>query len=243
MKTGKYLKLIIITGIMLFFCGCTVDVDLIVTADREVIETISVSQNNEVLLKNNPSLKDAMINYGDAYSNLFQNEGYKYDYEIGTSQSTGFAKKTYKSLQEYITSTTYKTIYETANITENNGILSFKAAGTNYLNIVFEESETPGDLEAMFNEVNLNIQFHNKVVSSNADSFDENTNTYTWIFNRNDLNRYIEFDISKDQRFDISGTYLIQKYMPILIVGGITILLILYVIFKLIKHSGKRNAI
>ncbi len=242
MKNVKSFKFIILILGILLLSGCESKTNLLITSDQKVIEETSAYQSNKVLSKYNTSVEAALKQYGESYKDMISPEDYSYKYTIGATTSFGTIYKTHKSLESFIDSTTFHGLYETALISHEKDGTSFKATGENYIYILFEEPEGYGNSEAMLTKVEVAIQFQNKVLSNNADSYDEKTNTYTWIFTPNNQSKYIEFKIGKQMRYDIIFNYYLEHYLPIFIIGGIILLIALFgglILYRKVRSTNE----
>ena len=89
-------------------------------------------------------------------------------------------------------------------------------------------------------KINIKIQFHNKVIQSNADIVDKKNNLYTWVITRSDHTKKISFQLSSQKRYDIILTEFLNQYKwLLLLIGGLLISLIIG--YFIIKEQIKRK--
>ena len=126
-------KIIYLLLLIIFLTGCDVKYDLVITDKEKIKETIYVYIDNKIINNNSMTIDE----YLDYYSNLYlQQSGYK-DLKIDTKKgddiSYFIAKRNYKSLDDYISSYTFKNMFNSANIERVGKYVSFTTSKNTYL--------------------------------------------------------------------------------------------------------------
>jgi len=65
---------------ILFLCGCSAKVDLLVTSNGDVNEKVSIWNNWEVFEQNGSSKEEVIDSYRNSYNSLFKNSNYTIEY-------------------------------------------------------------------------------------------------------------------------------------------------------------------
>ena len=123
----------------------------------------------------------------------------------------------------------------------NGKSFNFNTAGEYHRNNIFTVP-----LESVFkysiDEVVVNIQFYNEILSTNSDSCNNSTNTCTWIIKKDDVAKQIQFSLSDKVRKDIMAKNFISKNkLLILLFGGIIFIVVIFVkgFFQVMDKNNK----
>ncbi len=225
----KKIKLFLCFFTIFFTCSCKVEINLRFDASFNVEEEIKLSSSAEYIYSYYNS-KEEFFNYFQNYLNK-KNIG-KYDFKIleqGDSLLSVIEKK-----------------YETNTFIEEKMFSSIKKDGLSYIfviddnaNELFEDLEMVSDPEEVIDEMIINIQFSHNVFKHNADKYDSRKNIYTWIINKDNLNRNIEFTLTNEKRYDIIIPYLLKKYIGYIILGTLLIAGLIFILA--IFYKSKRE--
>lgn len=232
-------KIIFCILMLLFLTGCDVQYDLVVTNKEKIRETIYVYVNNNIISNNSMSIDE----YLDYYSNLYMSnpgyEGIKIDTKKGDKISYFVAKNEYNSLDDYVSSYTFKNMFNSATIERVGNYVSFTTSKNAYLESI-KNDELISE-QSKYNSFKISIKFYNKLANHNADEYDEKNNIYSWNINENSTKDYIYFKIGPDVRYDVMIKDFIQNNILVIsVLGGIlliSIIVILYVIIKIRKNN------
>lgn len=233
------LKLILLIIPLIFITGCDIEYNLRIDSNQKVKESATITESNEILSIYNPSLKVVPEQTFYQYESLDAFKYYKLDKKIFNSDSTG-AKitGTFNSISEYKKSLLLGNLFENISVNEYGNVLSVVASGYNSGFFSSEEDET-----FSIGEIKVNIKFHNEVTSNNADSINEEDNTYTWILTANE-EKTITFTIDKNEkRYDIIIKDLFLDNLVGLIITGIVIVTGLIVAMIFIRKNKQNNKI
>ena len=209
-------KICILIFMMIFITGCTIKCDLRIDTKLRVKEQITITEKNDTLSIYNKDLKK---------------EIFESDYTGGVVEAN------YNSLNEYKNSGSFSSLFSNLSVSETSNTTSVVISDLNYE--LFDQEIEQLDLS----DIEINIRFHNKISSSNAKSYNEETNTYTWIINKNDP-ASISFTLDKNsKRWDLIIEDFLNDNMGSLILSGIIILIIIIILIKLYIKSKKNNHI
>lgn len=229
------LKIIFLCLCAFLYCGCTVDYNLTITNKKKIIESITVLDDNETILKYNDSVQDFLNIQKQGVDAL----GYDVNTLMDDMESGLFIQKNYKDFTSYTTSEYFTKLFEKANVTDVNGLFKFETSGNYYRNDVFTVDLSQHYLYDL-DKVNVNIKFYNVVESHNADKVDEANNTYTWVLDKKDSYRNIVFKLKDDIRYDIMFKDFFNRNKVLIIVIFGIILLLIYGVIRF-KSVIKRN--
>ena len=227
--------------LLLILTGCDVQYDLVVTNKEKITETITVSVDNQIIENNSMTIDE----YLDYYSSLYENNpgyaGINIDTKKGDTYSSFIAKNEYSSLDDYITSYTFKNMFNSATIERVGSYISFTTKKNVYLENI--KNDQLVSEQSKYDSFKISIKFYNKLANHNADEVDEKNNIYSWNIDENSTKDYIYFKISPDVRYDVMIKDIIQNNILLIsIIGGISLLVIIFVLYVMIKMK-KNNEI
>lgn len=232
-------KIILIISILLL-TGCNVKYNLVITDKEEVKEKIVVNVDNSDIANMDMDVDEFL----DYYSHLYkQNVGYE-KFNINTKKGSDYSqfivKRNYKDLSEYISSYSFKYMFNDASIERVGNYISFITSN----NLKLEEINSNVEIsDFLCDDFELSIKFYNEVVKHNADKVDEKNNVYTWYVNKNATKDHIEFKIGPNVRYDVKILdYLQNNIVGISLVVIVILFLLSIVMFFFIK-AKKNNEI
>ncbi len=235
----KIKKICIIALFLFFFCGCNVKVDVVVDTKQNLEEVGHISMFKEYIAEYFSSLDEARRYYNAILSDYnTKKEKYSFDLFYKKNFVMGEIKKKGKLENkkfEGIETLLFKEIKQIGNTYQL--LLSDKVS--NHFGI---EMEMDIDEESLLKEIELSIQFHNVVENTNSDSYHSKSNTYTWIINKDNLDRDIEFTITNTKRYDIIMAYLFKKYIDFVFLGVFLLGIGLFILY-IVRKSKRENAI
>ena len=234
----KNLWLILIV-FLLTGCQATVNVSI---EDNDIEESVEIvaSNNSEYSEIKNWSGFPLETNYDDYMDNYLsvddtRKAGIDYYDVINNDQNLTTNVSSSFNFSEYENSSIVKNCFEYFNILEDGDIVTFS---------------TSKGLRCNFNNFDIVVNTPYLVVTNNASSVDEATNTFTWSVNENassDFGVFMEIDFS--QRYDDSNdnsfndmnneTFSIGSYV---VVGFIIVLSVIVTIFILILLKKKKQS-
>ena len=230
------LILLILLGFLL--TGCTVDYNIVIKSDNSISENININgqtfSNNEEFSE----IKQEIIN--QLSDNLNK---YNYEYTINKNNNQVLVEINKESnFKELLNNSLYNEVFEDYELFVNKGIQSFRNAGSNYLAELFVVKNYEEDLKVSkkIDTLNINIKFENIVTSTNADKYDEKTNTYTWVFKEEDINKTIKFSYDTSQKFKENNMF---EFKNIIIIIVIVLIVLIILISSFIFMYQKKDRI
>lgn len=191
------MKKVIILFALLFITGCDVTYNVTVTSDKKIIETLNfVVEKSEIEAQSSDIkvyIKEQIANYKK--SSMFKN--YDFSYKIRKDKVYFEVTKTYLNVEEYEKSQLYKEMFDSLYSIDGKEFYFSTRGNFRPLN-----SDSP-DPDFEQPDTTINIKFHNKVLTSNADAKNEKSNVHTWTIKNTDKDRFIEFQLDNEKRYDI----------------------------------------
>lgn len=180
----------LITSIFLL-SGCTVESNIIIKNDGSVFQDGTVVVNKKIDKKNQNEVKNKIIS---EYKRLDKNLNVSFKNNITVS-----VNNEKNSLKEFFDNSNINLLYDDYEIVENNETLIFYTVGYPiYYDLLYMQEDTKLEYyKELVDKIIINIQFENKVISSNADIIDEDKNIYTWVLDKSNLDKTIKFSCDK----------------------------------------------
>ena len=185
------MKKIVLLICFLLLSGCTVNYNITIKNDGTVIEKSTMGNQT---IKNNKEFEKVKESILSQYDITLKKYGYKYDISNDNNKIKVNINRNSK-INNYFDYSIYKKYFEDYELYTNNNIVHFKTVGENYLKELFIVKNYEQDLEfkKAIDKLKINITFEGEVIDSNADEINEKTNTYTWIYDKNNTNKGIQF--------------------------------------------------
>lgn len=233
-------KLLLILTIFLI-TGCTGKYDLTITDEEKVNEKIIISVLNDDIINLNYTIDE----YLDNNSYVYKNNPIYSEYEIKTKKSNPnshfIATRTYKNLDEYIKSNSFKSMFNTANIERTDKYITFTTTKNAYLQNIKNDQIVSNEYK--YDSFEINIKFYNEVVDNNADKVDKSNNIYTWYVSEDSQKDIIYFKIGPKVKYFVKiKDIIVSNIASIIAVSLIFIIIGLSVLYVIIK-SKKNNEI
>lgn len=235
------MKKILIFVLLLLLTGCDVKYDLTITNKEKVIEEFKVYIDNEQIKEENSDIKD-YLNY---YANLYKsNQGYE-RFKISTKKSNPQSyfkiSNSYSSLDSYISSLSYKSMFNSATIERVGDYITFTSSANAYLQNIKNDEIISED--SKYDSFKISIKFYNEVTSSNAEEVDKNNNIYTWIVSEDSATDYIYFRIGPKVKYNVIIKDYIKNNLAGIVVITSTIVLLSGIILYIVIKSKKNNEV
>ena len=132
-------------------------------------------------------------------------------------------------------------MFNSATIERVGSYISFTTSKNVYLENI--KNDQLVSEQSKYDSFKISIKFYNKLANHNADEVDEKNNIYSWNIDENSTKDYIYFKISPDVRYDVMIKDIIQNNILLIsIIGGISLLVIIFVLYVMIKMK-KNNEI
>lgn len=235
------MKKFILMLLVLLMTGCSVQYNLTITDKEEVKEKFYVYVSNDKILQSYSSIDE----YLDYYSNIYlQNQGNN-NYNIKTKKSKPnsyfIVQREYKNLDDYITSNTFKSMFNSANIERVGKYTSFITSKNAYLESI--KNDELISIDSKYENFKISIKFYNEVASSNADEIDKKNNIYTWFVSENDEDDYIYFKIGPKVKYNVVIMDYIQNNLASIIIIFSTIMVVAFAGIYIYIRSKKNNEV
>lgn len=229
----KRVKILSVLLFILLTSACQANVQLYVDENLNIEEVIRVSVEREFM---DPyySDTDEIKKYYEDFLNQYDTD-YTLDVKYKDNQVVGTLKRKFNLLTDLgLESLWIERIEQEGD--------SYQLIFSSQVQDLFRsDTEMEMEDELLLEALKIDIQFENKLVSSNATEINSKTNTYTWIIDKNNFNQNIEFSLTNEKRYDIIIAKFIGKYagvfIGVLVLAVISILSILLV--RKIKHENE----
>lgn len=231
-QTNKF-KIIFIFLISFILSGCTVNYDVIIKSDNSVIEKIDIFRATDELLEIYNEIEDAEKQ--DKGLKYFDTLKYDYEYRKRTGGLSILLSKNINALKELFEEALYSNLYSSYELIEMDDYISFKTVG-DYTPAGIFTTENGEYGRNLVDKINLNVQFHNEVLSNNADKVDKKNNIYTWFISKEDDFKNIQFKIGSKKRHDVILKYFLKENILV-----ISLLLILTIVPTVVLLTIKKN--
>lgn len=233
------LKLLLIIP-LLFVTGCSINYNLRVDSNLNFKENATISEKNDVLNIYNKNLKLVPDQKFSQYESFDGFESYDLKKKLFEKDSTGgIVEAWFNGIDKYKKSLLLTSVFSDINVTNYGNISSIQFIGYNPSVFVSEEDE-----EFQMDDITVNIRFHNEVVENNAQSYDEKTNTYTWVLNENKESGNIMFSIDQSKkRYDIIIKDFFSDHLATIITLSVLAFAVIVAACVLYSKNQKSNKI
>ncbi len=233
-------KLLIALSILLL-TGCSVDYNLTVTNKGNVKEKFYVNVDNSKILESSTTIEEYLNTHAAMYAQNQGNQNYHIKTKKAKPSSYFLVTRDYKDLDEYITSNTFRSMFNSASIERLGDYTTFITSKNAYLQSILNDELVSED--SKYDDFKISIKFYNEVIDTNADVVDEKNNVYTWELNDDINNSYIYFKISSKVRHDVVILdYVKTNLIAIIAISTILVLLVSSVLYLYVK-SKKNNEV
>ncbi len=235
------MKKILLVLLVLLVTGCSGKYDLTITDKKKVEEKFVLSIHNEDILNSNYTIDEYLDHYSYIYSSSNNFKKYNIKTKKSNPDSYFIVKRSYKNLQDYINSNTFKSMYSSAEIEDTGKYISFTTSRNDYLYNLKNDMLLSN--ENKYESFEINIKFYNEVVDNNADKVDEKNNIYTWYVDetRSAEQSFIYFKLGPKVKYFVKfKDYILNNLAAIIVVVSIIGLVgisILYIVYKSKKNN------
>lgn len=232
------MKKILILLIPFFLTGCaSVSYNIDIEKNLNITEEVFISATDEYFnnfYKNYPLTIVKEWYQSDRILNILNENNYEHKIITENVAYPGvLVKRKYNSLTDYSNNTIFKSqSFENIYTIQNENLITIKA--TDFLPYIEDES----DSRYAISNLSINIKLPYVVVNHNADKYNKETNTYTWIINEKTKEKEIELTFDKNKVY----VYNLVMYISIIILSLIVIAIII-IIKKYIKKNKINNQI
>lgn len=234
----KIYKVLLFIIFLFLFTGCTVDYNITFKSDNTLDENIQISESTELLKESGYTIDEIVESKIDSYSDEISNNSFSIKRVNNDTNTSVILSSSNKSVSKFIEFPYFTKMFNGADIDEKNNIYSFETNGIyNQSGLFYDLSGTVD--EGFIDQININIKFEDSVISTNADSYDESTDTYTWTINSETEDKSIKFELLKtNEEKNSKETF---NFMYILIGIGVIVGIIIIVLLYAMGLNKKRN--
>lgn len=226
----KKVKMFIVSIIVLLLTGCTADYNIIMTSNKKIVENVKISKIITEIKNEGFDPEELKQTQENSYKSYLKLNNYKYNFNVKKEKLEGYFTKKSNSIKSIEKLSYFQEIYNNIEVQTENNCYSVKTSGIYNGLKLFSDVDGISE-DPLLTELKINIQFHNKVIEANTDYYNKKTNTYTWVFNENTVNKNIEFKLSNKKRYDIIFKYIINNYKYIILaifIGSVGIFIIIF---------------
>jgi len=233
-------KLLLVIAILII-TGCSGKYDLTITDDKKVNEKFIISVSNKEIENSNYTVDEYLDHYSHIYTSSSNFKTYNITTKKDSPNSHFIVESSYKTLDDYIESNSFKSMFSSAEIVDTGKYLTFTTSRNEYIQSLKNDMLISED--SKYDSFQINIKFYNEVVEHNADKVDKKNNIYTWYVDENENinDSYIHFKLGPKVKYFVKFKDFIKKNLVTLIVIGSFIVLIaisgLYLIYKNKKNN------
>lgn len=237
----KKFKLIAVLLLINLCCGCTVNYNIIMKEDHTIDENVVFTQDNSELEGTEYTIEESINSKIESYQDDLKKANFKVSTDFNSDKAVVSLDRKNSLISSFTKLSYFQKMFNLAEIEEKDGKYSFKTTGVyNQAGLFYDLSGITDD--GYIDDLNINIQFYNKVISCNGDSFNEYTNTCTWNINKDTTEKSIEFVLSDEvvegiipkEKFKFSDNQLI---IILIIIIGFAVIITVVILNK------KRNNI
>ncbi len=221
--------------LLLFFvmlcCGCEANYTLRINEDLTVSETLSATEPAEFFLQYENSSVQRVVgfilepNLEVINANKYQ-VGYINDSDKGGATLT----KNYNSLEEYVKNTKISEQFgNEITYTKNGDETTLSITGS--FSVDEQDQETGYKVQTA--KISIVVPF--EVTNHNADSYDKDSNTYTWNFDENSEERTLTLTFNQAMKEEESNWYVYAG------IGLVVVLIGVYVVLTIVNQNKQRN--
>ncbi len=228
----------------LLFCGCTINYNIIIDENKKMNEEVVINFDGSEISNLDMSLEQFAENRKEATKQQLEKYGFTSSYEIKNNILTYNLKRKDNDINKINSMYEFQQMYNSIFTEKVNGLYKIYTIGTYNGAPLFDKSDS---FDAIFNadSLNINIQFYNEIISSNADYCDNETNTCTWKYDKNTKEKTIEVNLSDNVLEQFKGKNKINKNnknnIDTILLIIIPFLFILVIILYALNLNKKRN--
>lgn len=189
-------KVFIAICFLLLFSGCTIDYNITFRYDNRINENVKFTIPNKTIEDSGYTVKESTESALQSYKDILKTNKFSSSAKYNSDNVVVTLKSKNKSVSEFTSFLYFRMMFNGADIEDTDDYYSFKTNGVYNQSGLFYDLSGIAD-EGFVDQININIKFENKVISSNADKVDNDT--YTWILTKDTEEKVIEFKVEKDK--------------------------------------------
>ena len=219
------------------FTGCTINYDIEIKKNYTVDETITINESKSKLKDPNYSISEIIEAKLESYKDNIEKNNFTSTTEEDSQNIKIILTSKNKGIYQMIKLNHFARMFNGADIAEDKETFSFKTNGHYYHSGLFYDDKGVGGTNFV-DKIYINIKFDNEVLECNADKVNKETNTYTWIIDKNTKEKSIEFKLANEKQEENQEEKKEKKrktnYGLIIMVVVFTILIVLTIYLSII---------
>lgn len=190
----KNIILLFLIAFIFLLSGCSIENNIVIKSNGSIYQNGTIVINKKINKSEQNDIRKKII---DEYSILNNDLDISFNDKINVKSS-----EKYNNLSKYLEKSNIDMMFDDYEIIENNDSVSFYIVGhpIYYLLMYMQEDIKLEKYQELVDKIIINIQFENEVITSNADEINKKENVYTWIFDKNDLEKDIKFEYNKNKK-------------------------------------------
>ena len=237
------MKKLLLVLVLLLVTGCSGEYNLTITDEKKVNEKFILSINNQEILDSATTVDEYLDYHLNLYSSSDNFKKYNIKAKKSKPNSYFLVERSYKDLDEYIESNSFKSMFLYADLESTSKYVTFKTSRNDYIYSL--QNEILASETEKYDSFEINIKFYNEVINHNADKVDKSNNIYTWYVDetRDADESYIYFKLGPKVKYLVKIKDIIMNNLASIIVIGSTLLLIAGAILYIMYKNKKNNEI
>lgn len=191
----KKIKMFMLISFLSLFCGCTVDYNIIFKKNHRMDETVIIKETGTYIKNSGFTISEVVNSKIESYSSDININGFTVENKSDDNNIIIVLKSKNKSVGKLEKFMYFGSMFNGVDEKREGSNYSFKTNGKYDQSGLFYDPAGIAD-EGFVDQININIQFQNKVISHNADKVDQDKNIYTWVLTRKTIEKTIEFELS-----------------------------------------------
>ena len=228
-------KIFILIVLLVLLTGCTGKYNINIKSNGKVEEKFEMTFDNSVVETNDIDayFKDVISQYRK--NNMYTS--YKITKKTSKGKSTIYVSRTYNNMNDLVaTSEILPIMFEKISPNGQYGEYGLVTTGEYYKEAAFE-----GDFDdEPFDKIDITVSSQLKIISNNADKFDNKENKLYWKLDNEKNNFSLEFKFNNSKRYDIIIKDIAKTYLPFLIIL-VGIAIVVMIIVKYLRGKNKLN--
>lgn len=191
---------------LLFLSGCTIDYNVLIKNNGEIEEKSLLNFQNNIV-DSSVSIKEMFENRMTYYKSVPDYLNCFFDYSINTNDSLFKTFCKFKNVVEFKKSKILSDVFKNISVSKEQNITKMIISGYDYYSIYTNNSESPeydpAKDKTAVKKMTIAIELEKEVVNSNADRFDNESNTYYWELDPYTTKKEISISYNQNTRYDI----------------------------------------
>lgn len=214
-------KILLLIICILIITGCKVEYNLVINNDLTISESVKMTGTDEFFDNYYKSSRMNVIEmmFDDYRKEDLRNGGYSYQIIDGNTPYV-LASQDYVNAQDFATKTIlFAQYFEDIEVYEQDGVITIETHDFIPIN--------PDSIERYnIKTTKIDIKSSYKIVSHNASSYDEKTNTYTWYIDDETTDFSLKFAYDTNEIYQVS-----KNNTDLMLIIGTLLVISLVIVF------------